>query len=245
MTGGLDVLWRKNVGKFGKAFDIDTADNFAVIWDGTGNSSSDNPTYTYSTSADIDSLSSSSGSDTVAVTVIGLDSTYAQVTQTITLTGQTRVALTTSLIRVFRAYVDDAAVAAVGNIFCFVNGATTSGVPDTGADIRAIISIGYEQTLMAVYTIPLGKVGYLESFYANILSKVSAGSEVQLCVRATGKTFRVRSVIGANTAGSSHVRHHFGFPIELAAKTDIHVQADTSANNASVAGGFDIILEDA
>ena len=102
---------------------------------------------------------------TTDIEVQGLDTNWDLVTQTITLTGQTRKALTTDLIRVFRMK-NVGATAFVGNVFCYVNGGGLSvGVPDTEADVRAVMQIGNEQTLMALYSIPNGKTGYLSSFY--------------------------------------------------------------------------------
>ena len=243
-----NVTGMSSVHKFGEAGDLDS--EVADVWDGcsniTGLTKTSMLTYTYSSTADIDSLSSSSGSDTTDVEVQGLDATWALVTQTITLTGQTRVALDTDLIRVFRMK-NVGATAFAGNVFCYVNGAITAGVPDTEADVRAIMQIGNEQTLMAIYTIPLATTGYLCQFFASV-SGTGGGTkdaQIDLRFRKTGGVFQLKHRTSVLADGTSHFGHPFAIPeTGLPAKTDIVITATSASSNLAISGGFDIILID-
>jgi len=234
--------------KFGEAGNIDTADGFVDVWDGAtdlaGLTKTSMDQYTYSTTADIDSVSSSSASDTTNLEIQGLDANWEVVTQTVTLTGQTRVALTTDLIRVFRMK-NAGSDAYVGNIFCYKDGDLTTGIPDTEADIRAIIQIGNEQTLMALYTIPLGKTGFLCKWYASSSKKKDQLSDVKLLFRPSGGVFQLKHVSSIAATGASAIQHEYFVPESgLDAKTDIALRADTSKNDGSLSGGFDLILVD-
>jgi hypothetical protein len=107
------------VNKFGRNTNIGTTTE--DVWDGGG-------AYTFSTTADIDNLVSSSTSDNgLDVEIQGLDTNWNLVTQTITLgsPATTSVALTTSLIRVFRMKNVDG-TAFTGNVQCGVGSTTTS-----------------------------------------------------------------------------------------------------------------------
>lgn len=237
-----------SVHKFGEAGNIDTADGFVDVWDGAGDvaglTKSGTRVYTYSTTADIDSVVSSSGSDTTDLEVEGLDSNWNAVTQTVTLTGQTRVALSTNLIRVFRMK-NEGADPYAGNVFCYVDGALTAGVPNTEADVRAIIKIGNEQTMMAVYTVPNGKTGYLDQFFASVSKKTAQTSDMELRFRKNGGVFRIKHRASVIASGTSHVGHRFTVPENgLPAKTDITILADSSANDGAVAAGYDLFLVD-
>jgi hypothetical protein len=98
-----DVTGSSFVHKFGNAPDFDTGDGEVTIWDGAeDNTAWEQMVYQYSSIADIDSISSSDNADTQTIEIEGLDTNFNLVTQTATLTGQTRKALSTSLIRVFR-----------------------------------------------------------------------------------------------------------------------------------------------
>ncbi len=240
-----DVAGTTFVHKFGNAPDIDTADLFVDIWDGvdaalgTGKIAN----YTFSTTADIDSLSSSDNTDTQDIEVQGLDTNFDLVTQTITLTGQTRKALDTSLIRVFRM-INRGSTDFAGDVYCYVNGSITLGVPDTAADVRAVVNNGNNQTLMAIYTVPNGKTGYMRTFYSSMSKRQAATSVIHILARPDGEVFQLKHVTSIASTGTSHVQHFFEEPEVFAAKTDIIMRADTSANDTGVGAGFDIVLVD-
>ena len=220
------------INKFGRNPDIDTTQE--VIWDGGGS-------YTYSTTADITHIVSDNAGDTMEIEVQGLDSDWSQVTQPVTLTGTTAAALTTPLIRCFRAR-NLSATAALGNIQIGV-GTTTNNF--TAGNLRAQITQGYEQTLMAIYTIPAGKTGYLLNFWGNMnKSNTSGAADVSIWARSFGGVFRINAPTGLVAAGSSHFQHVYtAYPVGLE-KTDIEMTGQGSTNNFDISAGFDLYLVD-
>jgi len=233
--------------KFGNAPDFDTGDNVISVWDGADDAHIDQMTYVYSTVDDIDSVSSDDNSDTQDVEIQGLDSNYDLVVQTITLTGQTRKALDTDLLRVFRiknvGVTDNA-----GHIYCYVNSAITNGTPNDPTQVRAVVQPGMNQTLMAIYTIPNGKTGYMRSWYA-----AQAGANkttnyiVDLRARPVGQVFQLKHRSSLEDQGTTYIQHHFKEPEMFAAKTDIEMRVDILAigvSGASVSAGFDLVLVD-
>jgi len=233
--------------KFGNTPDFDTGDGLVDIWDGANDGASDLMVYTYSTTADIDSLSSSDNGDTQSVEVQGLDSSFNLVTQTKTLTGQTRVALDTDLIRVFRVK-NLGSTDFAGRVYCFVNVATTGGVPNTLTNIRAEVDDGNNQTLMALYTIPNGKTGYLNEFEASVAgASRSAEYQIDLYARPFGGVFQLKNRTSLQDGGTTHWLHPFLVPEPFPAKTDIamRVKLLTAAiTAANISAGFDLILVD-
>ncbi len=241
-----DVVNTSFVHKFGNATNIDTSDGLVTIWDGAEDGTAwENMTYTYSTSDDIDSISSSDNGDTQDIEVQGLDSNYDLVTQTITLTGQTRAALTTNLIRIFRMK-NVNSVDIAGHVFCFVNVALSNGVPTVATNIRAIIQPGNNQTLMAVYTIPNGTTGYMRDWYAATAgSNKNSNYLVKVTARPTGGVFQVKHVSALSDNGTSAYQHKYEEPEMFAARTDIEIKGSvlaSGATGASISAGFDIVL---
>lgn len=241
-----NVTGKTFIHKFGNAPDFDTADGDVTVWDGAEDGTTwENMVYDYSTTADIDRISSSSTSDTINITVYGLDSNWNEVTQTITLTGQTPAPLSTNLIRVFRM-VNTNGTDLVGHVFCFVNVATTGGVPNTPANIRAIIQPGNNQTLMAVYSVPAGKTGYMRDWYASTAgANKSSNYPVKVFARPFGSVFQLKHISAVSDNGSSHVQHNYIEPEVFAEKTDIEMRMSMTAvggTAASVSAGFDIVL---
>lgn len=240
-----DVTGVSNVNKFGNAPDFDTDDGEVDVWDGANDAGLDEMTYTFSTTADIDRLSSSNNGDTQDIEIHGLDTNYDLVTQTITLTGQTPVALTTSLIRVFRLK-NVGGTDLAGDCYCFVNGATTGGVPNTTADVRAMIMNGNNQTEMAIYTVPAGKTAYIRELYAS----TAGGSRttnyvIKLKIKPFGQVFQLKHRRAIND--DKDLSKIFDTPEKATAKADIIITAETTSNNiteSSLSAGFDVILVD-
>jgi hypothetical protein len=239
-----NITGYSHINQFGEAQNIDIADGFVDIWDGVNNANADK-VYPYSSSADIDSISSSNvGDNTQTIEIQGLDGDYAQVTQEISLNGQTRVALITSLLRVFRM-INKGFGDLAGDVYCYVNGAITGGIPDTPGDIRAIIASGaLNQTRMAIYTIPAGKTGLLTNVYAGIDLTAAAVGTARLYARPFGQPFQVKHVQDIDTNATSLFQHVFQPPKIFIARTDIAVRMDSSADDGGGTAGFDILLVD-
>ena len=211
--------------KFGFNSDIDTAEE--TVWDAGG-------IYAYPGSALAMTIVSSSANDTSAgtgartVTVVGLDASYIETTQTIALNGTTPVSIPTPLIRVYRAFVVTAGSGntAAGTL-TIANGGTT----------YARITLGENQTLMAVYTVPAGYTLYLTS--GSVTTGSASGSQylvTRLIQRPFGGVFRNISVI---TLQSGQVSFDgFAAPLVFQEKTDIEIRALGSANNNEVSGVF-------
>lgn len=224
------------VDKFGENPDIDTGSVPEDIWEGGG-------LYTFDPvgTAPIVSLISDNAADTQDIIVQGLDIDGNLTIQTITLTGTTRVALDTPLWRVFR--MQNAAARGndlLGTVYCYVG---TGGVP-AAADIRAIIDNGNNQTLMAIYTVPRGKVGFLYRGEIGGSRSQNAGA-VQAAYYSgrNGEVFRIKKRVDTTNQGNSFYVDKRSFPDIIPSMTDVVLRVeDVSANNTGVFGTFDVLL---
>jgi hypothetical protein len=224
------------IDKFGENPDIDSGSTPEDIWEFGGE-------YTYDTNgtAPIVSLISDSAADTMDIEVQGLDIDGYSVTQTITLTGTTRVALTTPLWRVFRMS-NEGTVDTIGTIYCYIG---TGGVPSAG-DVRAIIDNGNNQTLMALFSIPRGKVGYLiRGELGGSRSRNAGAIQCAYYSRRYGKVFKIKKRVDITNQGTSVYQDKRSAPDIIPALTDIKLRVENvSDNNTGVFGTFDIMLVD-
>ena len=163
----------------------------------------------------------------VEVVISGLDENYVEQSVTLTLAGSGTATSTETFLRVFRAYVsngqaptDDLLIEAAD-----------------GTDL-AQITYPYNQTNMAVYTIPAGKTGYLTS--GNLSSLKDKDITAKLLFRPEGGVFNTKGVL--LTPGTPYQRT-WSVPPAVAEKTDIEIQAKAGATGA-VAAGFELILVD-
>ena len=238
-----NVTGTSGVNKFGRNTDVDTA--LEAVWDG-GGTSMYLPTSTWSATANITDLVSSSTSDNgLTVEIQGLDTNWAAVTQTKTLgtPATTSVDLDTPLIRVFRMK-NPGGTAYTGTIQC---GAGNASSAFSAANLRAQITIGFDQTLMALYSIPASATGYLTSWGASLNkgTPASGGVTTILWARTFGGVFRVQDTRSLMVTGTSapEPRIYNPYP-SYSAKTDILVTAQGSTSNFDVSAGFDLILVD-
>ncbi len=244
---GLSVTMGKKAGysvvdKFGENPDIDTGSAPEDIWEYGG-------LYPYDTwgTAPIQYISSSDALDTgQTVSVQGLDIDGNAVVQEITTTGQTIVTLTTPLWRVYRMVNEsDEGKDLIGTLYCHTDPTPTAGVP-VGVSVRATITNGNNQTLMALYTIPKGKVGFLyRGEFGMSRSQTSGAARCAYFSRRVGKVFTIKKRVDIVNQGTSVYMDKRSFPDVIPALTDIKMSVESvTANNAGVYGAFDIMLVD-
>ena len=166
------------------------------------------------------------------ITVQGLDENWNFQSEDITITGADQVG-TKLWRRVNRAFVSSGtAVVNVGDIDIEAGAA--------GGTTVARITAELGQTLMCVYTIPAGYIGYL--YHGTMTVQANADATGFMFVRrnSVGTIFRVGHTF--EVAGGSQYDYDFAFPPPLPEKSDIDVRATVRSNNARVTAAFDILL---
>lgn len=162
-----------------------------------------------------------------SVTIIGLDSSYNEQEETVTITAGTATT-TKQFIRVFRA-------------FSSANNANTISMAVNSTEVARITN-GFAQTLMAVYTIPAGKIGYL--YKGVCTAQASADGNGNMYVRYFGQTsFRVGHSFEVAGVGGPYM-YDFAFPLPIPEKSDIDVRITTRSNNGRYTAAFDLLLVD-
>lgn len=225
--------------KYGKNPLITAGSDPEDVWDGGGIYNYDPPG-----TAPIQSLVSTDAGDTQTISILGLDITGAQVSQDITLSGTTRVDLTTALWRVYRMQ-NDGTIDIAGTVTCYTG---TAATPDTTTQ-RAIIEGANNQTLMALYTVPLGKVGFLfrgevGMEYTGSRPAASETAALNYMSRRVGKVFKVKKAISLISNGNSNYADRRVFPDIIPALTDVKMNVETVTDDMGIWGTFDMLIVD-
>jgi hypothetical protein len=138
--------------------------------------------------------------------------------------------------------------ALAGHAFCYVNGDTTGGVPDTNADIRAVVQPGNDQTEMAIYTVPAGKTAFMTGWYASTAGASRSSSYIiKLKARPTGGVFQLKHKMAIADDAISAYQHTYNPHNVFQAQTDIEMTAQmlvAAGTQANIIAGFDLILID-
>lgn len=222
--------------KYGENPEIKTTSNPEDIWELGG-------TYNYDANgtAPIVSLVSTESADNQVVSVIGQDINRNEVKQYVTLNGTTRVALETPLWRVYRMGSAENASSPTGDIFCYIG---TSDTP-TDAEKRAIITVGNNATLMSIYTIPRGKVGFLyRGAFGSSRSRGSGEMQGGFYSRRLGEQFALQKRIACTVSGTSIYVDDRIFPDPIPSGTDVKQTIEDVSATLGVFGAFDILLVD-
>jgi hypothetical protein len=189
-------------------------------------------------------VSSTSANDTAAgtgartVVVQGLDSQYNEITETVTLNGQTAVTMSASFLRVNYAYVATAGSSngAEGDIY-IGTGTVTAGVPATTYDI---IKFDYNNTTTGSYTIPAGYTAYVSQ---GLFSAGQAGGSNQvqgrLLSRGVDNIRRTAAITSLNNGVADYV---FEYPLMIPEKTTLEATAIGSSNNNACSSMFILVL---
>jgi hypothetical protein len=211
-----------SVYKFG--FNPLIQDSEETIWDVGG-------IYAYPSSAVKMTATSTDGAndEDVQVTIQGLDANYNQLSETVTLDG-TGVAETSGFfLRVFRAFIEGSQEPS-GTIN-ITNASTT----------YARITLGENQTLMCVWTVPAGYTAYLLQKDVTCLTEANNKfGTLRLISRKIGGVFRTHEKFAVQNA---HTELSYSTPLPFPEKTDIEVRAIGSSSNSAlhVSAALDIV----
>ena len=224
------------VNKFGRNPDIDSV--FEAIWNGGGD-------YTGfdAAAAEVVEVFSDNAADAAAGTgartvgIYGLDVNFDPQEEVVSTNGLTPVDTVGLYIRAPRLKVLTAGAGKENA------GTIVARQKTTPLNIFAAIPPGYNQTMIAAYTIPNGMTGYMFDWSSGLSGKVNANCNARISARPLGEVFQVKEEIAIMGAGTSYNRRVFFAPKgPYAAKTDIKVMADTDTANTGVAAGFGLLL---
>ena len=183
------------------------------------------------------------GTGALTVTIEGLNASYAEISETIVMDGQTNSDTTAAFLRVNRMYVATSGSGGVnaGTIYAST-GAQVAGVPSVASTIRMTIAAGEGESRAALYTVPAGKVAYV----TDVVAATSDGTNNVLT------TFRSRVSATAPwlikdafviLAGTTRIPHDM--PLVFPAASDLELIGDASASTVDAYGSFSLILLDA
>ncbi len=225
--------WRgySTVFKFGFNADIGTTEE--TVWFQGG-------AYAHPSSASTMTVSSANANDTSAgtgartVQVYGLDSNYDEVTETITMNGQTAVTTSNTYIRANRMVVRSAGSGETNaGVIYMGTGTVTAGVP---ANIYSTVGASLGQTLQTFWTVPNRKTFHLNSLTVSSFGNQNAYVTCTLFVRPQGEVFQCkeRFIVTRGTYISD-----LRYPIAYPSKSDIEVRAVSNSGTLDVAATFE------
>ena len=215
------ISGHKRVFKFGYNSLIQDVEE--TIWENGG-------IYVYPSSAVTMTVTSSSGAtdNGIQVTVQGLDASYNELSEEVTLAGSGTVTTTGSFLRVYRAFISGSTVPA--GTMTIANGGTT----------YATIN-GDHQSLMALWTVPAGYTAYLFQYDVTAFTEQNNKvATIRVITRELNGVFRTQHIFDTF---QTPFHQDIYAPIPIPEKTDIEFRAIASSSNADlrVSALFDIL----
>jgi hypothetical protein len=229
------IAWHNIVHVWGYNSDIDQSEE--TVWPDGGVAS-------VPSVASVLKVSSSSTNDAAAgtgaqtVVIRGLDSSHNEISETVTLNGQTAVNTVKQYLHINYIYVATVGSGGKNAGKLYVgDGIVTAGVPAT---IYGIVDVGFNASTTAFYTIPAGYTAYM---YQGSISSGQAGGTAQitgyLVLRGQDNVSRVAAVA---TLNNGQANFNFYLPIKIDEKTSIEARGIGSSNNNAVAANFQLLL---
>lgn len=179
------------------------------------------------------------GSGAQKVVVVGLDATWSEVVQVVTLNGTTPVAIPTPLIRMYHASVRESGSYATlwQNSHAGAITIRAAGGGDTWGEIPVVNGVAVGQTLLAAYTVPSGSMLFLQEL--DLAASTDRTVSVQLFTRENA------DVTTPPYTGIMNIRRQYdnisgqrSIPFRgvqtIPPKTDLGLLAYTKAGTASV-----------
>ena len=222
--------------KFGRNEGVGAVEE--VVWDGGGS-------YTFLETAEYLKVVSDSAADDFlgtgarTIVIFGLDADYVQQSETIEMDGTDTVQTVNKYLRTFRALV---LTSGTNDPIDDANKGTVKFLSDSTLILQAQIQEHNGQTLMAVYTVPAGKTGYVTA----VSFAVGEGKQ---CL------FKGKFRNGVTSDFAFSVKYvldlfqtsFFGtlvVPLMVPEKTDIVLTAQSSAAGTDAGASFGMILVD-
>ena len=242
-----NVVGHSHINKFGHNPTADAGDD---IWGGDGAY----PFFpTAAVSVDIISTSTDDddgGTGAIQVMVQGLDASWEEQSETVTLNGTGAVELSNDYVRLFRAFVLEAGTGNTnaGVITVYARG-TGSGV--TAGDVGIYIGAGGGQTQHAIYTVPADKTAYFIKGYVALATGSTTAKDgvfrwlMRLNTTGVNGAWLVQGEVGLVNLGQGSWQYAYGVPAgPIPGKTDIRIEMTSAAAQFDTVGGFDLVLVD-
>lgn len=229
------IAWHRAVTVFGFNGDVDTSPE--TVWPGGG-------LLAFPSTAIQMKVSSSSANDTSNGTgartlyISGLDENHNEVSEVVTLNGQTAVLTSNSYLHINDAYVTSAGSgsSAAGSIY-IGTGVVTAGVPAT---IYDIVAYDYNKRVTGSYTIPAGYTGYLaQGLFSTGQAGGSNAVTGRLMTRGTNNIRLTSAIVTLNNGAADYA---FEYPVIIPEKTTVEAQAFGASENNSCSSMFIILL---
>ena len=187
-------------------------------------------------STDVNDKAGDTGARTIVIQ--GLNAAFDEVSETVTLNGQTAVTTSTAFLRINSAYVATAGSSngAEGDIY-IGTGVVTAGVPAT---VYNVIKFDFNTTVTGHYTVPRNHTAYLMQ---GLFSAGQAVGTTQVRGRLlTSTADLIRRTAAVTTVNNGVADYQFEYPIGIPEKSDIEATAIGSANNNGVSCMFILLL---
>lgn len=222
----------KSLIKFGKSSRL-SANGTSTVWTVGGHE-------TYVTENSITHISSSSASDVYEVFLechtvsgTGQDQKFTFLTQTVTLQGQTKVALPFAVSRVSQIN-NNNGVELVGRVTVYEDTTVVGGVPSDPTKIHIDIPEGLQSSFKAATTLSDEDYYILTGGFGSVSLKQSAAADFYLEVRLAGKVFVQKAAVSASSGGPWNIE--LDPAVLIPRNADIRITVETDTNNAVVFG---------
>jgi len=232
-----NIAGHKMKSKFGRNPTVGTS-GYDTIWNGGGTYTGFNAIAAETvTVVSDDTNDSSAGTGLRTLRIYGLDTDGLEQQEDIILNGTTPVTSTLLYLRL------DTAKGLTAGSTGISAGEITVAQSTTTANVFAVMPAGYNSTMIAAYTVPFDKTGYIIAQRAAISNKNAAVVNVRLQLRLPSAVFTVGGEAAMNSVGTGFVEQMFTIPKAIPSGTDIYIEAEASANVA-VSAFLDILLVD-
>lgn len=183
-------------------------------------------------------ISSANAGDTQTIgyegQTIDADGNLSFFTDTVTLQGQTKVALPTPCARATRAY-NAGSVNLAGDVYLYEDDTLTNGVPDTASKLHLQVPAQANQSEKCATAFSANDYWIIVGAVCNVLKKTTAVCDFVLQIKSLGGVWRDQIYLPQNRP------INFTMPIIIPSNSDVRVVASASTTNVEVTaaiGGF-------